>query len=73
MTKTFDTNKVGEVTLRGAIIDTDRTNLPDCIEILIDENVVGEVYGFCFSDVEDFTIEQVEDFVMEYADEPQYL
>ena len=64
MEKTFDT-AFGEVTLRGAMIDTNGTDLVEGVEIKIDGNLAGEVLGINFYQVEDMTIDEVEDFVKE--------
>lgn len=66
MQKTFDT-KYGEVSLRGAMIDTDGTNLVEGIEIKIDGVLEAEVLCMYFGQVKDFTIEEVEAFVEEHC------
>ena len=67
MEKTAET-KFGTVTLRGAMIDTDGTNLADGIEIKIDGILVNEVIGVTFGEVEDMSDEEVEDFVDRHCD-----
>ncbi len=67
MEKTFDTN-IGEVSLRGAMIDTDGTTLEDGVEIKLDGKLIGEVIGITFSQVEDMTEEEVEKFVEKHCD-----
>jgi hypothetical protein len=68
MEKTWNTN-LGEVTLRGAMIDTDGTNLADGIEVKVDGKLVGEVLDMTFSQVEDMTDDEVELFVVAHCDE----
>ena len=67
MEKTFDT-KFGEVTLRGAMIDTDGTNLSDGIEVKIEGKLISEVLDRTFCSVEDMTVKEVEEFVEENCD-----
>lgn len=67
MEKTFDTI-YGQVTLRGAMIDTDGTNLADGIEVSIDGKLVAEVLDITFSQVEDFTNEEAEAFVENHCE-----
>ncbi|MEK6829803.1 MAG: hypothetical protein AABY15_06815 [Nanoarchaeota archaeon] len=67
MEKTFDT-KFGEISLRGAMIDVDGTNLADGVEIKLDDKLIGEAVGITFGQVEDMTIEEVEEFVEEHCD-----
>jgi hypothetical protein len=67
MEKTFNT-KFGEVTLRGAMIDTDGTNLADGVEIKIDGKLEGETLDMTFGEVEDMSIEEVEKFVEEHCE-----
>ncbi len=52
MEKTWDT-PLGEVTLRGAMIDTNGTDLAEGIEVKIDGKLIGEVLDKTFSEVED--------------------
>lgn len=67
MEKTFET-KFGEVSLRGAMIDTDGTNLVDGVEIKLEGKLIGEATGVTFGQVEDMEIEEVENFVEEHCD-----
>lgn len=67
MEKTWDT-ALGNVTLRGAMIDIDGTNLADGIEVIIDNKLVKEVLYQTFGMVEDMTVEEVEHFVEENCD-----
>lgn len=67
MEKTFDTN-LGKVTLRGAMIDTDGTNLADGIEVKIDNKLIGEVLDTTFGEVEDFNDDEAELFVITHFD-----
>ncbi len=60
MTKTFNTKKYGEVTVRNAMLDMDGTNLKDGIEIKGDFNLI-EIYGDF--DVEEMSDEQVEGLI----------
>jgi len=69
MGQTTTDTKFGEVTLRGAMIDTDGTNLADGIEIKIDGELKAEVLDITFSQVEDFTVEEIESFVEEHVDD----
>jgi hypothetical protein len=62
MEKTFST-KFGEISLRGAMIDVNGTDLVEGVEIKLEGELVGEVLGRCFSEVEDMSIKQVEKFV----------
>jgi hypothetical protein len=67
MEKTFDTF-YGKVSLRGAMIDTDGTNLADGVEIKIDGKLAAEVLDITFSQVEDFTTEEAEKFVEKHCE-----
>lgn len=62
MEKTFNT-KYGSVSLRGAMIDTNGTDLIEGVEIKLDGELVGEVWNRSFSDVEDLSIKEVENLV----------
>ena len=63
MEKTFNT-KYGEVSLRGAMIDTNGTDLVDGIEVKIDGEFIGEILNETFNQVEDFTEKEVEEFLL---------
>lgn len=63
MEKTWDTDEFGEVTLRGAMLDTNGTDLVDGIEILIDGELRGEIQEMSFSRVEDLTVDEVEELI----------
>ena len=63
MEKTWDTDEFGEVTLRGAMLDTNGTDLVDGIEILIDGELRGEIQGMTFSQVQDLNEDEVEDLI----------
>ena len=67
MEKTFDTC-YGKVKLRGAMIDTDGTNIIEGIVVKINGKLVAEVLDMTFSQVEDFTTEEAEKFVEEYCE-----
>jgi len=67
MEKVIDT-VFGEVKLRGAMIDTDGTNLESGVEIKLDDELIGEVIGISYSSVEDMTVEEVEEFVENNCD-----
>lgn len=62
MEKTFDT-KFGEVSLRGAMLDINGTDLVEGVEIKIEGVLSGEVAGRAFSSVSDMSIKEVEKFV----------
>lgn len=62
MEKTFET-KYGSVSLRGAMIDVNGTDLVEGVEIKLEGELVGEVLGRGFSDVEDMSVADVEEFV----------
>ena len=67
MEKTFDT-AFGEVTLRGAMIDINGTDLVSGVEIKLDGELIAEVLGASFYHVKDMTIEEVEEFVEKHCD-----
>ena len=67
MEKKFET-KYGEITLRGAMIDINGTDLCDGVEIKLDDELIGETTSSTFSHVEDLETEEVEAFVEKYAD-----
>lgn len=62
MTKTF-TTKHGEVTVQGAMIDTNGTDLVDGVEIKLDGELIGELTDTTFSYVEDYEVEEIEAIV----------
>lgn len=62
MEKTWQT-ALGEVTLRGAMLDVNGTDLCDGVEIKLDGNLIGETTKITFSDIEDWDEDQVELFV----------
>jgi hypothetical protein len=66
MERTLDT-KYGQVTLRGAMLDVDGTNLIDGIEIKIDDMLIAEVYGKTFSEVVDMTTLEVESLIEKHT------
>jgi coenzyme F420-reducing hydrogenase beta subunit len=67
MKKDWDTT-FGKVSLRGAMIDTDGTNLVEGVEIKVEGKLVAEVLNMTFGQVEDFTQKEVEKFVEENCD-----
>lgn len=67
MQKTFDT-AIGEVTLRGAMIDINGTDLVSGVEIKLDGELIGEVFGVSFYQVEDMSTKEVETFVKKHCD-----
>lgn len=67
MQKTFDT-AIGEVTLRGAMIDINGTDLVSGVEIKLDGELIGEVLGVSFYQVEDMSTKEVEAFVKKHCD-----
>jgi len=60
--------KFGKITLRGAMIGTDGTNLSDAVEIKLDDELIGEAIGYTFSYVSDMDVEQVEEFVKDHCE-----
>ncbi len=58
MTKNFDTEEYGNVSVRNAMLDTDGTNLTEGIEISIGVSESIEVAGY--HDLDELTAEQVE-------------
>ena len=68
MEKVFDT-KFGNLTIRGAMLDINGTDLCDGIEFSFDGEFVGETTSVTFSQVEDMDIEEIEELVETYCDE----
>lgn len=66
MEKTIET-KYGEVTLRGAMIDVDGTNLCDGVEVKLDGELIAELLDRTFSSMEDLTAGEIEELIKNYV------
>jgi len=63
MTRNFDTEEYGNVSVRNAMLDTDGTNLVEGIEIRIGVSTLVEVQGY--QDLEELSVEEVEKLILE--------
>ena len=63
MTKNFDTETYGNVSVRNAMIDIDGTNLVEGIEISIGVSEMVEVAGY--HDLDELTADEVENLIIE--------
>lgn len=67
MEKKFDT-VFGELTVRGAMLDVNGTDLCDGVEFKIDGELVGETTSVTFSQVEDMNDNEIEELVETHCD-----
>ena len=67
MEKKFDT-VFGELTVRGAMLDVNGTDLCDGVEFKIDGELVGETTSVTFSEVKDMNDNEIEELVETHCD-----
>jgi hypothetical protein len=63
MTRNFETEEYGNVSVRNAMLDVDGTNLVEGIEIRIGVSKIVEVQGY--HDLEELSVEEVEVLILE--------